>query len=182
MSATAQSTIIKGRVADETGKPLSNVSVLVKGTTAGTITDDNGNYTLAIEAAGSKLIFTLVGYAEVEKPADMAKDVILPAIKNNLDSVVVVGYGSMRKKDVTGSVSSVKATDLLARPVTNALEGLQGRVAGVDIALNSGSPTGSPSVIIRGIGSINSSTDPLYVVDGVAMTNIQYLNLMIYKM
>jgi TonB-linked SusC/RagA family outer membrane protein len=90
--------------------------------------------------------------------------------------VVVIGYGTARKADVTGAVTTVKASDLLSQPITNALEGLQGRVAGVDIALNSGAPGGLASVIIRGIGSINSSTDPLYVVDGVAMTNIQYLN------
>ena len=81
------------------------------------------------------------------------------------------------KSDVTGSVASVnKWLDLLAQPISNVLEGLQGRVAGVDIALNSGAPGGLASVIIRGIGSINSSTDPLYVVDGVAMENIQFLS------
>lgn len=171
----AQPGIISGRVLDETGAPISNVSITVKNAKGGATTDENGAFRINA-ATGQKLIFSYVGYATKEVLVSEVSTVVLTREKSGLDSIVVVGYGTMRKSDVTGSVASVKSADLLAQPISNALEGLQGRVAGVDIALNSGAPGGLASVIIRGIGSINSSTDPLYVVDGVAMTNIQYLN------
>jgi len=171
----AQSGTRTGRVLDDGGKPLSGVSVTVKGEKKGTTTDDNGSYSIEVNG-NAKLVFTMVGYGSREVDANKAGTIVLAVSHANVDSVVVVGYGAMRKVDVTGAVTSVKAADLLDKPVTNVLEGLQGRVAGVDVALNSGAPGGLASVIIRGIGSINSSTDPLYVVDGVAMENIQYLN------
>jgi len=173
--ANAQSRIHTGHVTDENGKPLAGVSVTIKGQKTGTTTDEQGNYQISVEGA-QRLVFSFVGYGNQELTADAAGNVSLAPSRANIDSVVVVGYGTARKVDVTGAVTSVKASEILAQPITNALEGLQGRVAGVDIALNSGAPGGLASVIIRGIGSINSSTDPLYVVDGVAMTNIQYLN------
>lgn len=173
--ANAQPHTRTGHVTDENGKPLGGVSVTVKGQKNGTSTDDQGNYQITAEG-NSKLVFSFVGYVTQELGANRSGMVTLVPSRANIDSVVVIGYGTARKVDVTGAVTSVKAGDILAQPITNALEGLQGRVAGVDIALNSGAPGGLPSVIIRGIGSINSSTDPLYVVDGVAMTNIQYLN------
>lgn len=171
----AQSNLRTGRVIDDGGKPLSGVSVTVKGQKTGTTTDDNGNYQIRVEGK-AKLVFSIVGYGSKEVNAGEAGTVVLSIAQNAVDSVVIVGYGSMRKVDVTGSVTSVKSGDILDKPITNVLEGLQGRVAGVDIALNSGAPGGLASVIIRGIGSINSNTDPLYVVDGVAMENIQFLN------
>jgi TonB-dependent starch-binding outer membrane protein SusC len=175
-AAKAQTTPITGRVLDESGKPLPKVSVTVKGGPGGTTTDESGSYRIELKGQGYKLIFSFVGYTTREVNASQATTVVLAAARSGMDSVVVVGYGTMKKSDVTGSVASVKSGDLLAQPVSNVLEGLQGRVAGVDIALNSGAPGGLASVIIRGIGSINSSTDPLYVVDGVAMENIQFLN------
>jgi TonB-linked SusC/RagA family outer membrane protein len=171
----AQTRLRAGHVLDENGKPLAGVSVTIKGQKAGTTTDDNGNYQISVEG-NARLVFSMVGYSSKEVKADEAGTVALASSRSAIDSVVVVGYGTMRKVDVTGSVASVKASEILAQPITNVLEGLQGRVAGVDIALNSGAPGGLASVIIRGIGSINSSTDPLYVVDGVAMENIQFLN------
>ena len=171
----AQPKVYTGHVVDENGKPLAGVSVSVKGGKTGATTDENGIYKLS--AKGSiKLVFSFVGYDTKEVIADQAGTVSLTTSRAAIDSVVVVGYGTMRRVDVTGAVTTVKAGEILAQPITNVLEGLQGRVAGVDISLNSGAPGGLASVIIRGIGSINSSTDPLYVVDGVAMTNIQYLN------
>ncbi len=173
--ANAQPRLHTGHVVDENGKPLGGVSVTIKGKKVGTTTDETGSWQIQVEG-NAKLVFSFVGFANKEVDADDAATVSLSAAKNTIDSVVVVGYGTMRKVDVTGSVTSVKANEITAQPITNVLEGLQGRVAGVDIALNSGAPGGLASVIIRGIGSINSSTDPLYVVDGVAMTNIQFLN------
>lgn len=176
MWAIAQRHEVTGRVMDESGKPISGASVLVKGTQNGASTNAEGVFRIQVDGAGARLVISFVGYSTKELAASQASVVVLVISRQTTDSVVVIGYGTMRKSDVTGSVSSVKSSDLLAQPITNALEGLQGRVAGVDIALNSGAPGGLPSVIIRGIGSISSSTDPLYVVDGVAMENIQYLN------
>jgi len=173
--ANAQPAVRTGHVTDENGKPLAGVSVTIKGQKTGATTDDNGNYQLSVEG-NQKLVFSFVGYSTLEQPAAQAGMISLKPSRTNIDSVVVVGYGTARRVDVTGAVTTVKSSEILAQPITNALEGLQGRVAGVDISLNSGAPGGLASVIIRGIGSINSSTDPLYVVDGVAMTNIQYLN------
>ena len=172
LGAVAQTHTITGRVLDENGKPMPNVSITIKGGGSGTVTDEYGNYKLTIDNRARTLIFSSVGYTTHEVRVDQAGTVVLAVEKTGMDSVVVVGYGTMKKSDVTGSVASVKAGEVLAQPITNVLEGLQGRVAGVDIALNSGAPGGLASVIIRGIGSINSSTDPLYVVDGVAMEKI----------
>lgn len=174
--ANAQTHTITGRVLDEGGKPMPNVSVTFKGASGGSTTDEYGNYKLIIDGRVHTLIFSSVGYATREVNVGQAGTVMLMTEKAAIDSVVVVGYGTMKKADVTGSVASVRGSDITSQPITNVLEGLQGRVAGVDIALNSGAPGGLASVIIRGIGSINSSTDPLYVVDGVAMENIQFLN------
>ena len=173
--AYAQSRVRTGHVTDENGKPLAGVSVTIRGQKTGTTTDDNGNFQISADG-NPRIVFSFVGYGTQELFADQAGTISLKPSRVNIDSVVVVGYGTARRVDVTGAVTTVRATDILAQPITNALEGLQGRVAGVDISLNSGAPGGLASVIIRGIGSINSSTDPLYVVDGVAMTNIQYLN------
>ncbi|HTN35719.1 MAG TPA: TonB-dependent receptor [Arachidicoccus sp.] len=175
----AQQVLVTGHVQDENGLPLQSVSVTQKGSaggTSGTVTDADGNYQLNVSSKNAVLVFSFVGYGEKQLSVADSKNVILTSSSNAMDSVVIIGYGSMKKTDVTGSVTSVKASDLLSKPVSNVLEGLQGRVAGVNVSLNSGAPGGLASVIIRGIGSINSSTDPLYVVDGVAMTNIQYLN------
>jgi TonB-linked SusC/RagA family outer membrane protein len=163
-------------VKNSEGQPLGGVSVVIKNTTTGTTTDVNGHFSLQVNSDAQVLIFSYVGYIVKELPANAASEVILSITGSNMDSVVVIGYGAMKKTDVTGSVVSVSAKELLSKPVTNALEGLQGRVPGVSVSLNSGAPGGLASVVIRGMGSINSSTDPLYVVDGVAMTNIQYLN------
>ena len=174
--AFAQKQLLSGTVKDAEGTPLGGVSVKLKNTNTGTLTDANGGFNIEVSSLDDILVFSYVGYTEKELSAAQAKDVVLMAASSQMDSVVVIGYGAMKKTDVTGSVASVSSQELLSKPVTNALEGLQGRVPGVSVSLNSGAPGGLASVVIRGMGSINSSTDPLYVVDGVAMTNIQYLN------
>src|SRR6218665_3027063 len=170
---------VSGQVTDAaSGESLPGVNVAVKGTSNGTSTDADGKYTLQVEEAEAVLVFTFVGYEsqEVSLNSRAVIDIQLAPEKKQLQEVVVVGYGTQRKIDVTGAVVSVKAEDMLTKPVTNALEGLQGRVAGVDVSLNSGAPGGLPTVVIRGVGSLNSSTNPLYIVDGVAMSDIRFLN------
>ncbi|MCJ8164386.1 TonB-dependent receptor [Pontibacter sp. E15-1] len=171
---------VRGTVKDDKGMPLPGVTVVVKGTTIGAATDIEGNYSLSVPDAQSSgtLVFSFIGYATQEVSINGRSSINItmqPDIKA-LEEVVVVGYGTQKKSDVTGSVGVVSSEDLLRAPVTNALQGLQGRVAGVNVKLNSGSPTSSPRVIIRGVGTINASSGPLYVVDGVVMENIQFLN------
>jgi TonB-linked SusC/RagA family outer membrane protein len=168
---------VSGHVENESGQALIGVTVVEKGhTTNGTVTDSKGDYQLTVAGSQAVLQFSSIGYQPMEAVIAKGKRVVMHSNSTAMDSLVVIGYGTRRKIDITGSVTSVKAEDLLNRPVTNVLQGLQGKVPGVDINLNSGSPGGLPSITIRGIGSINSSTEPLYIVDGVATTNIQYLD------
>ena len=172
-----QTTAASGQVADENGQALAGVSVVEKGhPTNGTVTDAAGHFELSVSSQQALLIFSYVGYRSIEKSVADSRQVVLQGETALIDSLVVIGYGTAKKVDVTGSVSAVSGDDLLNQPVANALQGLQGKVPGVHISLNSGSPGGLPAITIRGVGSINSSTNPLYIVDGVATTNIQYLN------
>ncbi len=161
--------------ADDT--PLTGVSVAVKGTSRGAATNDAGQYTISAEA-GETLVFSYLGYTpqEIVIGQTATIHVQLEEDAESLDEVVVVGYGTQRKSDLTGSIGVLSAEDLLQAPVNNALQGMKGRVAGVNVFLNSGSPSGSPRILIRGLGTINSSSNPLFVVDGVAMESIQFLN------
>ena len=168
---------ITGTVTDSSGNPLSGVSVVIKGTNKGVMTDAKGYFSITAND-GDVLQFSYTGYSvkEVAVHGRQTIDVALSARNTVLSDVVVIGYGTQRKVDLAGSISSTTGKDITASPVSNAIEGLQGRVAGVNVALNSGAPGSLPTVLIRGIGSLSSGTDPLYVVDGVVMNNIQYLN------
>ncbi|MGV3762900.1 MAG: SusC/RagA family TonB-linked outer membrane protein [Parapedobacter sp.] len=169
---------VTGTVTNATDNmPLTGVSVAVKGTSRGAATNDAGQYTISAEA-GETLVFSFLGYTPQEIVVGQAAtiNVQLEEDAESLEEVVVVGYGTQRKSDLTGSVGVLSAEDLLQAPVNNALQGMKGRVAGVNVFLNSGSPSGSPRILIRGLGTINSSSNPLFVVDGVAMESIQFLN------
>lgn len=173
----AQNIAVKGKVTDATtGESLIGVSVTVKGTTTGTQTDVNGSFTISAQP-NATLIFSYVGYANQQVAVGTASSLtikLLPAA-NELNQVVVIGYGTQRKIDNTGAVASVKGTEISKQASTNALSALQGKVAGVDIT-NSGSPGSSPSVQIRGLGTYYGNTSPLYVVDGVWYDDISFLN------
>ena len=168
---------VTGVVRDDAGEPLPGASVLIKGTTTGTTTDIDGNYKLTVPE-DALLIISFVGFKtqEIAINGRSVIDVSMEIDIGSLEEVVVVGYGVQRKSDVTGSVASVDGDAILQRPVTNAIQGLQGRVAGANVYLNSGSPTAQPRIIIRGLGTINSSSNPLFVVDGVVMEDFQFLN------
>jgi len=171
---------VKGTVYDAASRltSLPGVSIKVKGDTKTAITDNDGRFQIEAPSAQSVLVFSYVGMQakEVTVGSQTQLTVYLSGDANTLQDVVVTGYGTQKKSDVTGSVGVVSAKELLNAPVTNALQGLKGKVAGVNVSLNSGSPTGSPRVIIRGLGTINSSSNPLYVIDGVVTENIQVLN------
>ena len=173
-----QQQVVTGTVTDINEMPLPGVTVRERGTNNGTQTDFDGNYSLEVSSTDAILVFTYVGMETVERDIeqDLVVDVVMEQSSESLDEVVVVGYGTQQKSDVTGAIGVVDGDELTRGPVTNPLQGLQGRVAGVKVALNSGSPSSSPRVLIRGVGTINSSTDPLYVVDGVVMESIQFLN------
>ncbi|MCM4167288.1 TonB-dependent receptor P3 [Arenibacter antarcticus] len=168
---------ISGTVVDAEGTPIPGVSVVIQGTVRGVATDFDGLFT--IEASSSDiLVFSSIGFATYEVAVGNKKniDIVMQAEASSLEEVVIVGYGTQRKSDLTGAVGVLSSEDLLKAPVNNSLQGLQGKVAGVNVFLNSGSPSGAPKIVIRGVGTINSSSSPLYVVDGVAMDDIQYLN------
>lgn len=169
VSIDQQARKITGMVKDAKGEPLLGVNVVVKGTTNGTITDLDGKYTLDIEP-GSILVFSYIGYITQAVPAGSSPvNVVLKEDAQNLDEVVVVGYGTQQKKDITGSVAVVDTKDLLASSGSSATQQLQGKAAGVYIG-QSGSP-GSPSMVrIRGINTVNDN-GPLYVIDGVSTRN-----------
>ncbi|WP_026969305.1 SusC/RagA family TonB-linked outer membrane protein [Algoriphagus terrigena] len=173
----AQETVT-GTVVDDAGMPLPGVSIIEKGTSNGTVTDVDGKFTINVASSESILMFSFIGMQSVEEPVGERRviDLQMETDTQGLDEVVVVGYGTVKKSDLTGSVGVVGAEELLKAPVANALQGLKGKVAGVNVFLNSGSPSSSPRVLIRGLGTINSSSQPLYVVDGVVMENIEFLN------
>lgn len=174
-SSVAQKRTVTGMVTDQSGAPLPGVNIVVKGTTNGTITDFDGKYQLDAKAS-DVLKFSFLGYIPQEIPASNSViNVQLKEDTKSLDEVVVVGYGTQKKSDITGAVASVSADDLKGQPVSSVDQALQGRVAGVQITSNSGAPGGSISVRVRGIGTINDA-DPLYVVDGLPVGNINFLN------
>lgn len=158
---------IKGEVSSN-GQPLPGVNVLVKGTNNGVVTNSDGTFKLDKVPSNSKIVFSFIGYLTKEVTSDSKKAMQVSLVENtnNLNEVVVIGYGTAKKKDVTGAVSSVTAKSIKDQPFTGLDQALQGKVSGVTITQNSGTPGGGVSVRIRGIASL-SGNEPLYVVDGV---------------
>jgi TonB-linked SusC/RagA family outer membrane protein len=176
-NAFAQNITITGVVTDAADRSaIPAVSIVVKGTTTGTQTDANGRYSIAAPS-NSTLVFTYIGYTTREVPVNnqTSLNIALQTEAQNLEQVVVVGYGTQRKVDVTGSVSSVKGEDISKQASVNPVSSLQGRVAGVSIT-NNGAPGSSPQITIRGTGTIYGNTGVLYVVDGVWYDDINFLN------
>jgi iron complex outermembrane receptor protein len=163
---------ISGTVKDETGMPLPGATVLVKGTTNGTVTDLDGNFTLEV-SEGAILQISYVGYELQELPVNGQSifEIQLKPDATQLEELVVVGYGTQKRSDVTGAIGSVKSEDFNRGVITNPVDLLQGKVAGVNITSTSGEPGANQNVIIRGIGSLRSGTQPLYVLDGFLLDN-----------
>ncbi|MCF4101766.1 TonB-dependent receptor [Gillisia sp. M10.2A] len=161
-------TTVTGTVLDETG-PLMGVSVLVEGTTNGVVTDFDGNYSISNVSPNSVLIFSFVGYKtqEITVGNQSLINTTLELDVSSLDEIVVVGYGKMKRSDLTGSVVSVSSKSIEQSVPTTIDQVLQGRAAGVQIQQNSGAPGGSSSIRIRGISSLNGSNEPIFVIDGV---------------
>jgi TonB-linked SusC/RagA family outer membrane protein len=173
----AQNTItVTGKVTDATNQPIPGVSVTVKGTAQGTITNVDGNYSVPVAPQGT-LVFSFVGMLTQEIPVNNRPliNVQLGEQTIGMEEVVVVGYGSQRKIEVTGSVTQIKGEELSKQSTVNPISALQGKVAGVQIT-NSGAPGASPEIRIRGVGTIYGNANPLYVVDGVWYDDISFLS------
>ena len=177
-SAQQENRIIKGKVIDEKGETLIGVSILVKGTTIGTVTDFDGNFSLEVPKNGT-LVISYVGYKSQEIKVSGRTDFAITLASDNklLDEVVVVGYGVVKKSDLTGSVGSVKSETIAAKGSTSVMESLQGQVAGVNISQSSSRAGDGFKIQIRGKSSLNEA-EPLYVIDGVVCDNMDFLNPM----
>ena len=187
LASFAQSRTVNGKVTSLPGNtPLAGVSVQVSGTNTGTTTDNAGNFSISVPGLGSVLVFSFTGYEVKNVPVtgtDSALTVQLTESGNNLSEVVVIGYGTVRKSDLTGAVGTVKASQLQERPAASLNEQLAGRIAGVQVNTNSGRPGGQTNIRIRGFSSIGTSNNPLYVIDGVylpASTQTQNSNSIDY--
>ncbi|WAC12047.1 SusC/RagA family TonB-linked outer membrane protein [Dyadobacter pollutisoli] len=170
---------VKGKVSDESGAGLPGVSVVLKGTQRGTSSGANGEFTLDIpDGSQSVLVFSFVGYKSQEVNVGSQSDikVSMAPDENSLDEIVVVGYGSVRKSDLTGAVGTIKGDVLQERPASSLNQGLSGRIAGVNVSSNSGRPGGRANIRIRGASSISVSNNPLYVIDGVILNAVDLAN------
>ena len=170
MSLTAQVTVT-GTVLDSTGESIIGASVVEKGQTGGATTDIDGKFTIRVSNADATLVISYVGMKtqEIKLKGRKNIDVTLEDSSEALSELVVVGYGTQKRSDITGSVASLSEDQMRQTIVTNADQMLQGKVAGVQVTQNSGAPGGATSVRIRGASSLNSSNEPLYIIDGVPM-------------
>jgi len=167
---------VSGRILDaQDQKPLSGVTITQKGSNNAVSSNADGRFQISA-SIGSILQFTFVGYDSKELPANSTMVVQLNSSTNMLEDVIVIGYGSVKRKDVTTAISSVSTKDLEKRPVTNFGQAIQGKAAGVTVIQPSGQPGAAPQIQIRGITSFNSNTTPLYVVDGVPVEDIKFLS------
>ena len=175
-TAFAQITV-SGKVTDDTGQPLPGVSVIIKATVKGTNADVNGNYRIDA-AANDVLVFSSIGYVkqEVTLNGRTQIDVQLKTDVRTLNDVVVIGYGTQRRRDITGSVGSVNGNTFKDQPITNPIAALQGRVPGVNVVTNSGAPDATPTITIRGLESFNQPP-PLYIVDGIRVPDVSSINV-----
>jgi len=171
----AQKTVSGVVTLEDTGEPEPGVNVIVTGTSTGTITDIDGNYSLTVPE-GKTISFSYIGYVGQTLKVNSGKiDVVMSPDNKILDEVVAVGYGTMKKSDLTGAISSVKSDALQKSASSGVDQALQGRAAGVTVNANSGQPGAAAEVRIRGIGTINNSS-PIYVVDGIIVQDISYLS------
>lgn len=164
-----QGKTIKGQILDETGESMIGVSVLVKGTTIGTVTDFDGNYTLEVPSGKNILEISYIGYKtkEITIGNNSLINIKMEPDTQALDEVVVIGYGTVKKRDLTGAVASMKNEDVTVAPTSNVMEALQGKITGMDIVKSSGQVGEDVSILLRGSRSIYGSNEPLFIIDGI---------------
>ncbi|MEP7107716.1 MAG: SusC/RagA family TonB-linked outer membrane protein [Ferruginibacter sp.] len=167
------SKIRTGKITNQSGDPVPGASVLVKGSLLGTSSNEKGEFAIRVEDSKGILVISHVGYKEKEITVknQTAFNIILDEDKNDLTQVVVIGYGAVKKSDLTGSVVSIKNDELKAVPVTSFDQAMQGRAAGVQVTQTSGQPGAEASIRIRGTSSINAGNEPLYVIDGLLVSS-----------
>ena len=176
----AQRLTVTGKITSQNGEVLTGVTVVIKGTTVGITSGSDGSYSISVPSGDAILQFSFIGYAQQEIPVNgrIVINVTMLETIQQIDEVVVVGYGTAKKSDLTGSVASVTSTNFRAEPVKTFAQAIQGRAAGVVVTNNSGAPGGNVKIRIRGTNSLYGSNEPLYVVDGVALNiNISDLNV-----
>lgn len=181
LSVQGQNAInIRGVVSDVSGEPLPGVNIVLKGTFQGVVTDFNGNYQINVPGNDAVLVFSYIGYTTTEITVGNRREinVTLEEEEREIDEVVVIGYGTVAKKDVTTAVSTVSMKDLDERPIVSAAQAIQGKAAGVNVYQPNGSPGAGMVVRVRGTTSFNGSNEPLYVVDGVPVDNLNFLSPM----
>lgn len=168
-----QELTVTGTITDADGVPMPGANILEKGTTNGTQTDFDGNFSMTIADANATLVVSYIGFATQEVAVNGRETIAIQmqTDASSLEEVVVVGYGTQRRKDVTGAIASVKSESFNKGVVANAGQLLQGKVSGVNVSSSSGEPGASQDIIIRGVGSLRSGTTPLYVVDGFPIDN-----------
>ncbi len=176
-SQLASAQDVTGQVTDAAGDPIPGVNVLIEGTSKGTVTDINGSYSLSLEGSENVLVFSFVGY-ESQRIEVNNRNIINVTLQEDiaqLEEVVVIGYGTLEEKDLISAVTTVESDEIIKTPTSQAMQALQGRVAGLQV-VSSGAPGASPTVRIRGIGTFQGNSGPLYVVDGMFFDNIDFLN------
>ncbi|QLG44642.1 SusC/RagA family TonB-linked outer membrane protein [Costertonia aggregata] len=172
-SASGQDRIITGKVTSTNGEPLPGANVLAKGTTIGVMTDFDGNYSLQVPENTNTLVFSYIGFTEKEISINERAviNISLEEDTAELDEVVVIGYGTRNREDLTGAVSTIQAKSIQEQPITSFEQALSGQVSGVQLRQN-GAPGGGPEVLIRGVASTGDNNAPLYVVDGIPLGNV----------
>lgn len=175
MTAVAQMIKVSGVVLDTHQEPVIGATVKVIGTGNGTVTDIDGKFSLEANRS-ARVSISYVGYKTLEQRVQPNMHVVMEEEANILSEVVAIGYGSVKRKDVTTAVSSVNTEDLETRPIVSAVQGMQGKAAGLQISQANGQPGSAPTIRVRGTTSLNGSNNPLYVVDGVPVDNIDYLS------
>ncbi|HEY1166623.1 MAG TPA: SusC/RagA family TonB-linked outer membrane protein, partial [Chitinophaga sp.] len=176
-AALMQAAPVKGKVTDQSGTPLIGVTIRVKGTAAGGTTGADGTFSINVPEGKDSLQISYLGYQsqEIAIAGRSTIDIVMQSGDQQLEQVVVVGYGTQRKRDLTGSISSVKGEELARQPVLTATQAAQGKIAGVQI-ISSGQPNTQPQIRVRGTGSVMAGANPLYVVDGVLTDDIRNIN------
>ena len=173
-TSSAQDKVVNGRVTDSSGRGVPGISVSVKGAASrGTTTGDNGTFSLSVPSSATTLVFSSVGFASQEAiiTSTNSVNVTMQSVAGNLNEVVVIGYGTARRKDLTGSVTTVTAKDFNRGVIATPEQLIAGKVAGVSITPNDGAPGSGSSIRIRGGSSLNASNSPLIVIDGMPLSN-----------
>lgn len=177
-SLLSKAVVVTGTVRDEKGESLPGVSIKIKGSAGGASTDANGSFSISVPDANNTLIFTYIGYTDLEVPlaGRTSLNVVLRESSTALTEVVVIGYGTQSKGNITGSIAKITSENIEERPIARVEQALQGQMAGVEVRTTSGAPGSDISIRVRGASSISGDATPLYVVDGVPLDNLSGIN------